>query len=65
MNVDVVLNLRMAIDIGTLEATGVLDGGCVDAKECPFVPRPPLAISRCEVIILQHPNEAKRGIRVA
>ena len=30
---------------------------------CSFVPRPPLEISRCEVVILQHPNEAKRGIR--
>lgn len=32
---------------------------------CSFVPRPPLEISRAEVIILQHPNEAKRGIRTA
>ena len=32
---------------------------------CPFLPRPPLEIRRSEVVILQHPNEAKRGIREA
>ena len=32
---------------------------------CPFLPQPPLEIRRSEVIILQHPNEAKRGIREA
>ena len=31
---------------------------------CPFVPRPPIQITS-EVVVLQHPNEDKRGIRTA
>ena len=30
---------------------------------CPFVPRPPIQIAS-RIVVLQHPNEDKRGIRV-
>ena len=58
---------EFAEDAGGGGGRHVCDLCCRPARVCwcPFVPRPPLEISRCEVIILQHPNEARRGIRVA